>query len=314
PVLLRELLAVEVEYRCKSGEGPTPEEYRQRFPEHTELIQDILARAPRPETRDTPGAAAAVSDTAERPAAPGQPATPTVPGYEILGELGRGGFGVVYRARQVRPNRVVALKMIRANSNAGAKELRLFRQEAQATADLQDPNIVPIYEVGEHNGLPFFSMELCAGGSLSARLSGQPLPPREAAALVQTLARAGHTAHEAGIIHRDLKPANVVLASGGHPSANGESELPGTLPEWLPPPLAWFVPKITDFGLARRLDADVRHTQTGAVAGSPPYMAPEQVQGKAGYIGPATDVYGLGAVLYELLTGRPPFQGVTVME
>src|SRR5262249_48959595 len=160
----------------------------------------------------------------------------------------------------------------------------------------------------EHNGLPFFSMELCTGGSLSARLDGQALPPREAAALLETLARAVHVAHEAGIIHRDLKPANVVLASAGPPAANEGRGSPRQLA------LEGLVPKTTELGLAGRLDADVRHTQRGVVVGTPSYMAPEQVLGKAGYIGPATDVYGLGAVLYELLTGRPPFQAATVVE
>jgi WD40 repeat protein len=212
-----------------------------------------------------------------------------VPGYEILGELGRGGMGVVYRARQVRLNRTVALKMILAGGHAGPAALARFRTEAEAVAQLQHPNIVQIYDVGEAGGLPYFSLEYAEGGGLDRRLDGTPLPPREAAALVETLARAVHEAHRKGVVHRDLKPANILLSAEG-------------------------TPKITDFGLAKRLDSQDGQTQTGAVLGSPSYMAPEQAAGKAREVGPAADVYALGAILYELLTGRPPFRAATPLE
>ncbi len=216
-----------------------------------------------------------------------------LPGYEILGELGRGGMGVVYKARQVRANRLVALKMILAGGHADADDLARFRTEAQAIARLQHPNIVQIYEVGEHDGRPFFSLELCEGGGLDRRLAGAPLPPDEAARLAEMLARAVHVAHAAGIIHRDLKPANVLLVSGEDDSL----------------PLA----KITDFGLAKRLD-EASRTTTGAVMGTPSYMAPEQAAGQSDRMGPAADVYSLGAVLYECLTGRPPFRAATSLD
>ena len=226
------------------------------------------------------------------PAAP-PPATAAgasvaVPGYEILGELGRGGMGVVYQARQTKLNRLVALKMILAGSHAGAADLARFRTEAEAVARLQHPNIVQVYEVGEHEGMPFFSLEFCGGGSLEKKLDGTPLPPKEAAALVETLARAMQAAHEQRVIHRDLKPANVLLAEDG-------------------------TPKITDFGLAKKLD-EAGQTQTGAIMGTPSYMAPEQAGGKSGEIGPAADVYALGAILYECLTGRPPFKAATALD
>jgi WD40 repeat protein len=211
-----------------------------------------------------------------------------VPGYEILGELGRGGMGVVYQARQLRPERLVALKMILAGGHAGEADLARFRAEAEAVARLQHPNVVQVYEVGEHDGRPFFSLELCGGGSLADRLRGGPLAPREAAALVETLARAVHAAHRQQIVHRDLKPGNVLLTADG-------------------------TPKITDFGLARRLDA-AGQTQTGSILGTPSYMAPEQAGAARGAVGPAADVYALGAVLYECLTGRPPFQAATPMD
>jgi tetratricopeptide (TPR) repeat protein len=215
------------------------------------------------------------------PAAP----WPAVPGYEIEGELGRGGMGVVYRARQVRARRTVALKMILAGSHAAPEELARFRTEAEAIARLQHPNVVQIYEVGEHEGLPFFSLEFCPGGALDKKLGGQPLPAREAAALLQTLARAMHAVHQVDVVHRDLKPGNVLLAADG-------------------------TPKVTDFGLAKRLDETVR-TRLGAVMGTPSYMAPEQARGALDQIGPATDVWALGAILYECLTGRPPFLAAT---
>jgi WD40 repeat protein len=212
-----------------------------------------------------------------------------VPGYEILAELGRGGMGVVYQARQTALDRIVALKMILAGAHAGTEERRRFQAEAEAAARLQHPNIVQIHEVGEAGGLPYFSLEFCPGGSLADRLRGEPLPPREAARFTETLARAVQAAHAAGIVHRDLKPANVLLAADG-------------------------TPKITDFGLAKRLDAQPAQTASGALVGTPSYMAPEQAGCKNKEIGPATDVYALGAILYELLTGRPPFKAETPLD
>jgi urea transport system substrate-binding protein len=211
-----------------------------------------------------------------------------VPGYEILAEVGRGGMGVVYKARQSKLNRLVALKMILSGGHAGEADLARFRTEAEAVARLQHPNFVQVYEIGEHGGLPYLSLEFCPGGSLEHRLAGAPLPPREAAALVEVLARAMESAHGKGVIHRDLKPANVLL---------GEHD----------------TPKITDFGLAKKLD-EVGPTVTGAVMGTPSYMAPEQAGGKSKEIGPACDTYALGAILYECLTGRPPFKAATNLD
>ncbi len=204
-----------------------------------------------------------------------------VAGYEILDELGRGGWGVVYRALQLHLGRTVALKVVLHGDHAGTEVRTRFRNEARAIARLQHPNIVAIYEIGETAGLPFFSMEYCAGGSLSRRLAEGPMEPREAAALVRTLALAVQVAHDQQVIHRDLKPANILLGADG-------------------------TPKVADFGLARRTDA-AGQTASGAVLGTPSYMAPEQARGKVRQLGPAVDVYALGAILYECLTGRPPF-------
>jgi WD40 repeat protein len=211
-----------------------------------------------------------------------------VPGYEILCELGRGGMGVVYKAHHVALNRVVALKMILSGGHAGPEELARFHGEAKAVACLKHPNVVQVYGVGESGGLPYFSLEYLEGGSLDKKLAGTPLPPGEAAALVEALARAMAAAHAAGLVHRDLKPANVLLAADG-------------------------TPKITDFGLAKKLD-EAGQTATGAVMGTPSYMAPEQAGGKKGEIGPAVDVYALGAILYECLTGRPPFKAASALD
>jgi WD40 repeat protein/serine/threonine protein kinase len=237
-----------------------------------------------------------------------------IPGYEILTELGRGGMGVVYKARQVNLNRVVALKMILAGGHAGEAALTRFRTEAQAIALLRHPNIVQIHEVGECGGLPYFSLEFCDGGSLDARLGGTPVPPEDAARLVETLARAMHVAHQANILHRDLKPANVLLAlksdrrtpkpGTGNPKDRGSQRPAGEAVAAL---LADYELKVSDFGLAKKLD-EAGPTATNAVLGTPSYMAPEQARGTSAALGPHTDTYALGAILYECLTGRPPFR------
>ena len=210
------------------------------------------------------------------------------PGYEIVGELGRGGMGVVYKARQVKLNRLVALKMILSGGHAGEQERSRFLAEGEAIASIKHPGIVQIFDFGTHEELPFFALEFCSGGSRAGKLNGTPLEAREAARIVEQVARAMHAAHERGIIHRDLKPANVLLGEDGQP-------------------------RVTDFGLARRVSGGSGLTQTGAVMGTPSYMAPEQAEGKKD-IGPAADVYALGAILYECLTGRPPFRAATTFD
>jgi eukaryotic-like serine/threonine-protein kinase len=211
-----------------------------------------------------------------------------IPGYEILGELGRGGMGVVYKARQIKLNRIVALKMILAGSHAGSAELTRFRTEAEAIARVKHVNIIQIYEIGDHEGKPYFALEFCSGGSLAQQTNGTPVKPKEAARIVEKLARGMEAAHQEDIIHRDLKPANVLFLKNG-------------------------TPKITDFGLAKKLD-DVGQTQSGAIMGTPSYMAPEQAGGETKKMGPPADIYALGAILYELLTGRPPFKAATPLD
>jgi len=223
----------------------------------------------------------------EMPAENGAGNAIRVAGYTILEELGRGGMSVVYKARQSRPDRLVALKMILAGGHAGAERRARFLAEADAIGRLQHPGIVQVYEVGEQDGLPFLVLEYLAGGTLADRTRGQPQPLRQAAQMVETVARAVHHAHQQGVIHRDLKPGNILLTSQGQP-------------------------KVSDFGLAKQERPEL--TATGAVLGTPSYMAPEQAEGDKRAIGPASDVYALGAILYELLTGRPPFQGATALE
>jgi formylglycine-generating enzyme required for sulfatase activity/tRNA A-37 threonylcarbamoyl transferase component Bud32 len=227
----------------------------------------------------------------------------TVPGYEVLEKLGQGGMGVVYRARHLALGRVVALKMIRSAEHASSEEMARFLAEARAVAALSHPNIVPVYEIGQDGGLPWFTMEYVEGGSLGQLVKDGPLPAREAARLVEQIARGVACAHAAGIVHRDLKPENVLLAGSGVASAPRAST-PGADATGL-------TPKITDFGLARRLESDHALTRTGAVLGTPAYMAPEQASGKGKGAGPAADVWAVGAVLYRVLTGRPPFLAAT---
>jgi serine/threonine-protein kinase len=213
----------------------------------------------------------------------------SIPGYEILGELGRGGMGVVYRARQTSLNRTVAIKTILAGHLATSDDVRRFYAEAESAAVLDHPGIVPVFEVGSHAGQHFFAMAFVDGQSLHASIKDGPLPPRAAAQLVRAIAEAVAYAHTAGIIHRDLKPQNIMLDSNGHP-------------------------RITDFGLAKKIGGGGELTGTGQLLGTPSYMSPEQASGRTRDVGPAADVYSLGAVLYCLLTGRPPFQAASAME
>ena len=229
--------------------------------------------------------------TTERPT-DGEPASapwPTIPDYEILGVLGRGGMGIVYKARHRPLERIVALKVIRADKHASAEERARFEQEARLVANLAHENIVKIHDFGEARGLRYFSMEYVVGGSLAQKVDGQPQDPPRSASLVEMVARAMHAAHESGVIHRDLKPLNVLLTADG-------------------------VPKVSDFGLAKRLESDSSYSHTGDIMGTPTYMSPEQASGRSCEAGRRSDVYSMGAVLYTLLTGRPPLQGPSPME
>lgn len=263
--LFHELLELELQCRRKACDAPQEAEYAGRFSAHVNIVRKMFQTG-------IHGSTAAID----------------VPGYEILSELGRGGMGVVYKARQITANRIVALKMILAGAHASTAALARFRGEAEAIAQVQHPNIVQIYEVGEQNGLPFFSLEYCSGGGLDQKLH-DPLSPQQAVALVKTLAQAVHAAHTMGVIHRDLKPANVLLAGDG-------------------------TPKISDFGLAKKLQGSDALTESGAVMGTPAYMAPEQASGQSSRVTTLADVYSLGAILYECLAGRPPFRGDSALD
>ena len=295
--LLRELLCIEWQYRQVAGEEPNVEEYRHRFPEQEKVILEVAANSetiirPAAENDSVPfsGILTATQDHLRQArGTKKRDKLPKLPGYELLGTLGQGGMGVVYKARDVQLKRLVAIKMIRAGANARTDELARFRVEAEAVARLQHPNIVQIHGIGDHDGLPFVVLEFVNGGSLDKRVNGTPLLTRDAARIVEVLARATQAAHDGNIIHRDLKPANVLLTAEG-------------------------IPKISDFGLAKRLEDEAGRTQTGDVMGTPSYMSPEQAAGRTDELGPATDIYALGAILYDLLTGRPPFKATTPME
>jgi serine/threonine protein kinase/tetratricopeptide (TPR) repeat protein len=258
-----------------------------------------------------------------------------VPGYRITDILGRGGMGVVYKAIQEKANRPVALKMILAGAHAAPGDRVRFRAEAEAAARLSHPHIVQLYDVGETlEGFPYFSLEFVAGGTLGERLKQGPLPAAEAAALIEALAGAMHYAHERGIVHRDLKPANILLAGQRNQESGVRSQTRkdegGRMKDdttrrlsdssFILPPSSFtplpssLLPKISDFGLAKQLDTEDGMTRTGAIIGTPAYMAPEQAFGQSKNVGPSADIYALGAILYECLTGRPPFRGATVAD
>jgi serine/threonine protein kinase len=276
-------LLVEWEELRGQGKRATPEELCPDDARLQALLSERLAR------RQRLHAALDFPDVTRHTQVASPGSLPVIDGYEIGELLGRGGMGLVFKAVQKGLKRPVALKIVVSGAYAGAEERARFRTEAEAVARLHDPGIVQIYEVGEQAGCPYLALEFVSGGSLAQQLNGVPMPPRRAAQLLLELARAVQHAHEQGIVHRDLKPANVLLTAGG-------------------------VAKIADFGLAKLLDVEQGQTHTGVVLGSPSYMAPEQAAGKVRTIGPATDVYALGAILYELLTGRPPFVGASVLE
>ncbi|QEH33565.1 Serine/threonine-protein kinase PrkC [Aquisphaera giovannonii] len=299
--LLIELLALEVELRRESGEAVDFASYLQRFPGKESAVREALqgaqevsvALAPGDpqgwktvNVAESPGFALPPAAGGDRPFRPGEE---RLGDYVLLEEVARGGMGVVYKARHEGLKRTVALKMILAGAMATPAERARFRREAELAANLDHPNIVPIYEVREHDNVLYFTMRFVGGGNLSRRIANGPRDPAAAARLVGVLARAVQHAHERGFFHCDLKPSNILLDAEGQP-------------------------QITDFGLARRSTEESSLTATGAVLGTPSYMAPEQASGQRASIGPATDVYGLGAILYELLTGRPPFRTPTVME
>lgn len=275
---LAELLD-ELAEAMRQGSPPRLEEVAREHPDVAEELRALWGMVM------VAGAiASATSDLSRPAAAPDGPPPRDLPGYKLQEELGRGGMGVVYRAWQPSLQRDVAVKLILRGSLASADDLARFQAEAEAAGRLQHPHIVPIYEVASHEGQCYFAMQLVVGETLAEKLTDGPLPALEAARLMVTVTRAIHYAHTQGVIHRDLKPANILIDSAGEPH-------------------------VTDFGLAKQLDAAASLTRTGAVLGTPAYMAPELASGDRGSVGPASDVYSLGTILYALLTGRPPFQG-----
>lgn len=345
---LLDLVYHEVLIREEFGEKPTLEEFVTRFPQHVERLQRLFAVHGAieddgwDEELDSAFADQAGTMTGEdanerhapsstelgeggdrkrlhwpRKSRDSRPVEPP-PGYELLEEIGRGGMAVVFRAKQQILNRVVALKMLLAGGVASKEVLARVQQEARAVAQLQHPGIVQIHEVGEHRGLPYLSLEYVAGGTLHEWLGGRPLPPLEAARVIEQLARTTQYAHERGVVHRDLKPANVLLTERP-PSLQSSATIPMSQPRSglsgsNPTPSFAAQTKISDFGLARVLGSSSDLTATGQVIGTPSYMAPEQAAGTCDDVSPAQDIYSLGAILYELLTGRPPFRGTSLFD
>jgi serine/threonine-protein kinase len=292
---LQEMLVACLE-SVEAGQGPDRRALLERYPDCAAELDEFLAGREQLDQLAAPwrqvaaAASGAAPDDTPAIGAGGQAGTAvrSFGDYELLEEIARGGMGVVYRARQQSLNRTVAVKMILAGQFAAADDVQRFRREAEAVANLDHPHVVPIYEVGEHQGQHYFSMRLIEGGSLAQQVDRFRGDPHSAARLLRTVARAVHHAHQHGLLHRDLKPANILLDADGRPH-------------------------VTDFGLAKRVQTDGTPSQSGAIVGTPAYMAPEQAAGGKG-LSVAADVYSLGAILYELLTGRPPFRGATSLD